>query len=159
MIRIGVFSDSHGDVDALKLALNHAGTLDYMIHCGDGFEDLEKLLEGSNQKYVCVYGNCDFNRKVPGETVLEIDGRSIFITHGHKYDVKFDYTRLFYKTLEVGASVALFGHTHVAEIIENDQVILMNPGSVGRATQGMKPSYGLIEIEHNILNCTIINFR
>lgn len=159
MVRIGVFSDSHGDVGALQAAIAHAGTLDYIIHCGDGYEDLEKLLGNSDQKRICVYGNCDLARKVPGEAVLEIAGRSIFITHGHKYDVKFDYSRLFYKTLEVGASIALFGHTHIAEIIENEDIVLMNPGSVGRATLGQKPSYGLIEIEHNILNYTIINFR
>lgn len=158
MVRIGVFSDSHGNLEALKRAISHAGPLDYIIHCGDGCEDLEKVLTGPTPERVAVGGNCDFVRSVPTERVIEVLGRSILITHGHKYDVKYNYNRLFYRALELSVNIVVFGHTHEAILIENEGILLMNPGSVGRPNYAQKPSYGLLEIEHNILNYTIINF-
>ena len=42
------------------------------------------------------------------------DGIKIFFTHGHKWGVKYSTDRLFYKAKEIGAQIALFGHTHTA---------------------------------------------
>lgn len=158
MIKIGVFSDSHGHKEALEQAIAHAGPLDLVIHCGDGSEDLISLFQGTDTPYIAVRGNCDLKGRVPDQVLHKIAEHSIMVVHGHQYDVKFDYTRLFYKAEETGANIVLFGHTHVAEIIENRGIIMMNPGSVVRPSLGQKPSYGLIEIEHNIPNCRIINF-
>lgn len=163
MIRIGVFSDSHGDTKALARAFAHAraqfGPLDYVIHCGDGAKDLLQIDLKATSAVYAVRGNCDFDESYAKEKHVEIAERSVFICHGHQYDVKFDKTRLFYKSLELGAHITFFGHTHIAEIIENEGLILFNPGSVTRPKIGQTPSYGLVEIEHKILNCRIINFE
>lgn len=158
MIRIGVFSDSHGFKAQLEKAVGLAGRLDLAIHCGDGGEDLESVLDPQTPRII-VRGNCDLRSKYPEQVVEIVAERTIMAVHGHQYDVKFDYNRLFYKGLEQNANIVLFGHTHIAEIIENQGIILMNPGSVVRPTQGGKPSFGLIEIEHKIPNCRIINFE
>lgn len=158
MIRIGVFSDSHGDLAALERAVNHAGKLDLAIHCGDYYEDIVKVLAGTDLAYEGVCGNVDVVRHAPAEQLLEIGGLSIFVSHGHHFDVKYDLNRLFYKGLEVKADICLFGHTHVSLIIEKEGLILMNPGSVTRPKGHHKPSYGLIEIEHKIPNCRTIHF-
>jgi hypothetical protein len=158
MIRIGVFSDSHGDLNALKRAVDHAGRLDMAIHCGDYFEDIVKVLEDTPIVYEGVCGNVDVVRHAPLEQQLEIGGLSIFITHGHIFDVKHDLNRLFYKGLELQVDICLFGHTHIAQIIEKEGLILMNPGSVTRPKAQQKASYGIIEIEHKIPNCRTISF-
>lgn len=158
MIRIGVFSDSHGFKEQLAKAVSLAGQLDLAIHCGDGGEDLETLLDAAVPRLI-VRGNCDLRSRYPEQIIHKIAEHTIMIAHGHQYDVKFDYNRLFYKGLEQGASIVLFGHTHIAEIIDNKEIILMNPGSVVRPNFGGNPSFGLIEIEHKIPNCRIINFK
>ena len=158
MIRIGVFSDSHGDIAVLKRAIKHAGKLDMALHLGDSYEDLVKALSGTALSHDGVCGNVDIIRHKPLEQLLEIGGVSIFITHGHVYDVKHDLSRLFYKGLEVEADVCLFGHSHIAGVTENEGLILMNPGSVARPKGDHKPSYGLIEIEDKIPNCRTISF-
>lgn len=157
MIRIGVFSDSHGFKEQLARAVSLAGQIDLAIHCGDGGEDLEALLDPEVPRII-VRGNCDLRSRFPEGVVHQVAEHTIFITHGHLYDVKYDYTRLFYKALELGANIVLFGHTHICEIVENQGLILMNPGSVVRPSIGSKSSFGLIEIEHKIPNCRIINF-
>ncbi len=158
MMRIGVFSDSHGDLEALKRAVDHAGHLDFAIHCGDYYEDIVKVLGNTPILYEGVCGNVDFVRHAPLEQLLNLGGVSIYVSHGHLFDVKYDLNRLFYKGLEVQADICLFGHTHVAQILEKEGLILMNPGSVTRPKGGKKVSYGLIEIEHKIPNCRTIIF-
>lgn len=37
---------------------------------------------------------------------------------------------LYYRAKELGADIALFGHTHQQMIEEYNEVILMNPGSI-----------------------------
>ncbi len=163
MYRIGVFSDSHGNREALVRALAHAnanfGDIDHYIHCGDGADDLVDCLSEREVNWTAVRGNCDFGGVYAPEKQLNLAERSIFISHGHLYDVKFSVSKLFYRALEIEAQLVLFGHTHVAEIIENEGVILFNPGSVARPKGCQKPSYGIVEIEHKILNCSIINFE
>lgn len=157
-MRIGVFSDSHGDLTALKRAVDHAGSLDFAIHCGDYYEDLVKVFGHTQTPYEGVCGNVDFVRHAPLEQQLALGGLSIYVTHGHLYDVKYDLNRLFYKSLELEVDICLFGHTHIAQVIEKDGLILMNPGSVARPKGGQKASYGIIEIEHKIPNCRTFNF-
>ena len=158
MIRIGVFSDSHGDLESLRIAVENAGKLELAIHGGDFYEDLVKVLKGTDVIYKGVCGNVDFIRSAPVEQRIEIGGLSIFVTHGHRYDVKHDLQGLFYRGLELEVDLCLFGHTHIAQVVQKEGLILMNPGSVSLPKNRQSPSYGLIEIEHKIPNCTIINF-
>ncbi len=160
MIRVGVFSDSHGDLTGLKEALLHAGSLDLVLHCGDNYEDLVKAvaMSGVDAPYNGVCGNVDIVRHAPNELELEVGGVKLFVTHGHLYDVKHSLNRLYYKSLEVSADICLFGHTHIATVLQHDDLILMNPGSIARPKGGQKRSYGLIEIEQKIPNCRTIYF-
>lgn len=152
-MRIGVFSDSHGNIEALKTAILAAGELDCLVHCGDHFDDLKTLSEWIHCPIYGVVGNIDPVRSAPLEVTFNVGEVLIYVTHGHLLDVKYNYQKLFYKALEKGAKLALFGHTHIPICQTHEGVTLFNPGSVGRPHHGMAPTFGVVEIDQNILNC------
>jgi putative phosphoesterase len=72
------------------------------------------------------------------------------MTHGHHYDVKWDYQRIFYKGLEMEADVILFGHSHVPVHVEEDGILIMNPGSTSHPRGNSNKSYALLEVGKSI---------
>jgi putative phosphoesterase len=133
-MRMLLFSDSHGDIHNMVKALNCNRDVDLVIHLGDCVSDILKIGEMfPNLKYEFVKGNCDWSRGYPLEKTLEIDGLKIFITHGHLYNVKYDYQRIAQRGTVIGANAVFFGHTHEPEEFFSDGMLVLNPGSIGRA--------------------------
>lgn len=119
-----IISDSHG-MDLKEILEAHK---DFVIfHCGD-FCCNRSILDEYGVKY--VKGNCDFLLAQDTEKELQIDGYTVFITHGHKYNVKSTYTGIYYRALEVGANYCLFGHTHRESDFIEEGVHFLNPGSL-----------------------------
>ena len=113
-MRIIVFSDTHGNYSAMHKIFKRNGDADLFIFLGDGERDLDSLrVQYLDKKIVNVSGNCDFASLTPENDIyMTDDGIKIFFTHGHKWGVKYSTDRLFYKAKEIGAQIALFGHTH-----------------------------------------------
>ncbi|HEX2945973.1 MAG TPA: metallophosphoesterase [Clostridia bacterium] len=152
-MRILVISDTHGDTDKAEEAIKSHKEVNMIIHLGDYFRDAQKLsgmFPDIPIEY--IYGNSDFMvENVPSEKLLEVCGKRIFITHGHRYSVKWDYGRLYKKAEELKADMILFGHTHVPEIIEKDDFFLLNPGSTSDPRDESDESYAIIDIVNNKL--------
>lgn len=148
-MRIGVVSDTHGKPECFRMALNQMGKIDMLIHAGDHYQDAIDMSKDSNIKTVAVTGNCDWS--VPGadEVLLELEGYRIFITHGHKYGVKFNNETLAKKLKEENYDLIIYGHSHVPEITCLPGGYLFNPGSVSSPRRGSSRSYGIIEIGKN----------
>ncbi len=147
-MKILVISDTHGDTNKAEEAIRSNKEINMIIHLGDYFRDAQKL-SGMfpNIPVEYIYGNSDFMvENVPAEKMLEVCGKKIFITHGHRYSVKWDYGRLYRKAEELKADMILFGHTHVPEIIEKDDVFLLNPGSTSDPRDESDESYAIIDI-------------
>ncbi|HHV96427.1 MAG TPA: metallophosphoesterase [Clostridiaceae bacterium] len=147
-MKILVISDTHGDISNARRAIKQNRDIDLIIHLGDYFRDAENIKK--EFPYIpieYIYGNSDFLvNGTPAEKLLEIEGKRFFLTHGHKYSVKWDYSRLFIKAKEVGADILLFGHTHIADIVENEHCSLVNPGSISDSRSSLGESYALIDI-------------
>jgi hypothetical protein len=150
MIKILVVSDTHGQIEHAVECIKKEGPYDRMIHLGDQVEDAVRLANwlGIEQLDVCA-GNCDYPSEGVSEKILNIDGVTIFMTHGHKYGVKFTLDRLYYRAKEVGAKIALYGHTHQRRMVEERGVTLFNPGSLSlpRDWKIKRKSFGTILIE------------
>lgn len=145
-MRIGLISDSHGNTMAIDKALEQAGHIDMWLHAGDMIEDAEYLSMVTDARVVNVSGNCDwFNRSAPDEQVIEAEGHKIFLTHGHLYDVKRGTGALRRAAEAKGADVAVYGHSHVANI-EDGPLLVVNPGSVSRPRDGKPQSFMVIEL-------------
>lgn len=104
---------------------------DLIIFAGDMHADAEELSYSFPKITVCeVLGNNDFFvRDVPLERTFEVFGKTIFVTHGHKYAVKYGTSSLCRHAKEIGADFCIYGHTHIKNIEKIDGVTLINPGS------------------------------
>jgi len=153
-MKILVLSDTHGDVNKAREAIKENNNINLILHLGDYFRDAQKLSKEFPEIPIeYIYGNSDFMvDDIPAEKLLNLDGKKIFMTHGHKYSVKWGYEKLFEKAHETDADILLFGHTHVAEIVKNGSGYILNPGSISDARGGNSESYALIEINNKKIN-------
>lgn len=145
-MKIAVISDSHYEASSVSSVKKHLHDVDIIIHCGDGAPDTKLLEEDFNGEIYAVKGNCDISNEYPSERIVEVMGIKIFITHGHMYNVKYEYNTIFYKGKEVGADIVLFGHSHKALINNYDGLFIMNPGSITFPYGSVKKTMGFIEI-------------
>ena len=154
-MRIAVFSDSHGVTEPMLAAVEEQ-KLDMVLHLGDYVRDAEIIAAYFPALDVrCVRGNCDAWSYCDAEENLlfTADGVRIFMTHGHRYNVKFGYESLANAAHFSGAALALFGHTHEADLLRMGGVTLFNPGSAGKGRQ----TYGMITVKGAEFRCEILS--
>lgn len=151
-MKLLVVSDSHGDLDALRLAVRRERP-QAVIHLGDHCSDADELAsEFAGLPVMSVRGNCDFDTPTRADTLVrEMEGVRIFAAHGHKYGVKTGCLNFRYAALEQGAHLALFGHTHSPFLCEEDGLCLMNPG----ACSGAHPGYGVVTLQNGSVSCCL----
>jgi len=154
-MKILVISDTHGDIKkAEEVITKNKKDIDLIIHLGDYFRDAQKLSTiFPDIPIEYIYGNSDFMiENVPAEKVLEYYGKKILLTHGHRYSVKWDYSKLEKKAEEMHLDILLFGHTHVADMIEKAGCYFINPGSISDPRSDSSESYAIIEIKDGKVN-------
>ncbi len=148
-MRIGVVSDTHGDIYMLKKVIAAAGTVEQWFHAGDYYQDGWRLRELTGLPVTVVAGNCDRTKAVPPDEYVEIAGKLIWITHGHSYTVKHGVEQLRCWSVEYEADVVVFGHTHMPYNSCHEGVLIFNPGSPASPRGGTQPSFGILEIDEN----------
>ena len=121
-----------------------------LIHLGD----IQGSLEGIERLVDCpveaVSGNCDMIPELPGAKIIPIGKEKALITHGHRYGCK-QGTGMMRELAEAnGASIVLFGHTHMPFMENFSEMKIMNPGSISQPRQeGHRPTYLVITIEED----------
>lgn len=143
-----VMSDSHGQIKERAKLLSLINKVDKVIHLGDHAKDLETFDLVLKPTFI-VSGNCDEKGRFLEEITIEDESFKLFITHGHRYDVKQGLTKLYYKAQELGANIILFGHTHIPLCVENNGVYFYNPGSISLPKGGSQPSCGILTLKAN----------
>lgn len=140
-MRLGIISDTHDNLDKVRQAVmlfNRLG-INQLVHCGDIVAPF--VLKEFNQlkiPFVLIYGNCDGDREVLGETAnkmgfklqsaplfLQLDAKKIVVTH---------------KPIgpSPGCDFYIHGHTHQLRF-EPGKPVVINPGEAcgwltGRST-------------------------
>jgi len=142
MKTIVVFSDSHGFPLPNKL-VEVARESDCVFFLGDGISGLGDIL--LNDGFHAVQGNCDAYHGFADEELVQVENVKFLLTHGHKYRVKHDKLPLLLRAQELGANVALYGHTHFAEEVEESGVLFLNPGAISSPLIGT-PTYAYIVV-------------
>lgn len=136
MKKIVVVSDSHGNRAALEKIDRIFLESDYIFHLGDYSTDGGAIAKKYPDKTFFVNGNCDGPFAVgEKEIITEIEGVKILACHGHYYSVKSGIDRLVYRCEELECQLALYGHTHIPQIDEYENVTLINPGNLTRFGQ------------------------
>lgn len=147
-MKIGVLGDSHlqrTDIDKVLLELKG---VDFLIHTGDLYLDFEYLIEKLEVKGIGVKGNCDY--KGEKEIIQDIHGKRFLVCHGHEYGVKSNLNSLFYRGREVNADIVVFGHSHVPVYAIEENMILLNPGSIAYPRGGSRKSYAILWVDSEI---------
>lgn len=142
-MKILAVSDTHGCFERFYKACKWEKP-DVVLFSGDCSSDaLEMELIFPEIKFFIVRGNCDYDDyNTKDEITVDLEGVRIFLTHGHIYGVKRDYSRIEEKGYEEKANVVVFGHTHNPDYADTHKdLVLFNPGAV------LNNSYGVIEIE------------
>jgi len=145
--KVLVISDTHGRTDNLDKILPLVKPLDQLIHLGDVGRDVEYIEVIAECPCCFVSGNNDFYSTLPRERLIKLNGVPIFLTHGHYYYVnsRKDFVRS--AAVQRGARIALFGHTHVPYLEEDDMILVANPGSLSLPRQeDHHPTYILLYI-------------
>lgn len=145
-MRALVLGDSHGVLDFALRAVKEAGKVDFLLHTGDFYRDGIQLAAATGIPSRTVAGNSDGRSEGPGEEVVELNGRKILLTHGHRLGIKFSLVKLVARGLELGADAVIYGHTHAANIEREGRLLLFNPGSISLPRDQGRPSYGILEI-------------
>ena len=76
-------------------------------------------------------------------------GHKIYAVHGHREGVGMGLSALRYNALQNECDIALYGHTHIPYLDENeDDVTILNPGSISLPRQDdRKKTYAIIDID------------
>lgn len=151
-MKLLVVSDSHSLTSELVQIREHwEGKVDEMIHCGDSqLAPDDQSLKG----YHVVRGNCDFYKDFKEDLVIHVGKYTIFTTHGHLYDCKMSLQNMYYKAQEVGASIVLFGHSHVRGVEEIDNIFFLNPGSIRQPRMFREKTYAILEEDNQEIIAT-----
>ena len=134
---------------------------DTVVHLGDYYDDGEIIAEENPHiLFHQVAGNCDRYRCPPFARQMlcyDIGGVRLYMTHGHKQQVKSGTGNLVAEARRYEAKAALYGHTHIPDCHrEEDGLWVLNPGSCGYGGG----SAGIIEIQdREITNCRVITYN
>lgn len=149
-----VLSDSHGNWDYMRKAVE-AEKPALALHLGDVIRDVPKLqAEFPELPIAQVLGNCDLNSgsALPEEKELLLEGKRIWMLHGHTYWVKSGTGMLIEEAWTRGVDVVCFGHTHKPLCDKDGSLWVLNPGTCQGAPSA---TYGVIEIKGGKVNCRI----
>ncbi len=145
-MRIVVISDSHGSTGKIDKVLQAQPQAEYVFFLGDNVSDIEDYeFIYPNMKFCVVSGNCDYNSFLPASGMETAYGVRIFYTHGHTLGVKYSVDNLIKSAKQNNCQIALYGHTHISNILYEDGVYIVNPGSLSRSREGSE-SYAVIDI-------------
>ncbi|NMB13841.1 MAG: metallophosphoesterase [Gallicola sp.] len=146
-MKVAVIADTHGKYDHLIEPLKELD-LSYIIHLGDFVEDGKILSELTNIPLIIVKGNNDYLAYTePEELYTTIEGKSFFISHGHRLGVYRGLNMLLINAKEHGSDVVLFGHTHMYHEEMIDNILVLNPGSASYARGGDKESIAILDLD------------
>lgn len=154
-MKIGVISDTHGDQVAVRQVVKLATDIDMWLHAGDCSQDAEYLRSLVTVPVVTAKGNCDGQTTARVDEFVEIENQKIWLTHGHRYNVKRGRDELLQIAKHHRMNIVVYGHTHIPENYWCESVLLFNPGSAN-CSYGGRGTFGIIEIDEEGIVGSII---
>ena len=150
-MKLVIFSDAHGYKEIVQRILDFNSDADYFISLGDSELQLDYLVEND---IIPIKGNYPRDAGLVYEKDLVIEGKKIFLTHGHKYNVHKGLKKLVKNCISKDCNIALYGHTHIASNVKIGPVIFANPGSCARSRNELPPTYLILIIKEDEVTFT-----
>lgn len=146
-MKIGVISDTHGDHGAIRQAVKMLPDIGAWLHAGDYSQDAQYLAEIVSVPVFAAKGNCDGLAAAKIDEFVEVAGKKIWITHGHRYSVKQGIADLAQWGKQYEVDVVVYGHTHLPDNQCYDGLLIFNPGSAAEPRIG-HGTCGVLDIDH-----------
>lgn len=156
-MKIGVISDTHGNLFAWNKALKNFLDCELIIHCGDILApgpknpipneynptQLADKINSISVPILIVKGNCDSD--VDSMLLIPPILPFVFLQDGKKRIIA-NHGHLPYSPVKFKADIFITGHTHIPKLEEKDGIIYLNPGSPSIPLSKEKiPSYAIID--------------
>lgn len=147
-MRICLVSDTHRFRHELLLAVKSSQPIAAVVHAGDETSDCAWLTDRVQCPVFGVSGNWDtVNEAYPEERIVEFAGIRLYVVHGHQMRVKEGLEMLMARAVEVAAHVVVFGHTHAATAVLEQNILFVNPGSLAAPRGRRERTFALLDIE------------
>lgn len=158
MIRLAVFSDTHGSLARLPAAMEQAGRVDGFLHLGDYASDAPRIAELLPVPYAAVRGNCDYfyggPEPIPSKRIVTYENASLLMVHGDAFYNTYELAELAEKH---ACAAALFGHTHVPLLTASGPLLIINPGSLSLPRGGSRSSFAVLTIQGKNVDAKLIS--
>jgi len=149
-MRILIISDTHRENKNYFKALEQAGTVDMVVHCGDAEGTEVAICKSADCPVKIIAGNNDFFGDLPKEEEFLIGSYQVWLTHGHNYYVSMGNEILKEEAEARGADIVMYGHTHKPVVDVGENLIAVNPGSLTYPRQeGRRPSYVIMDLDRD----------
>ena len=152
-MKIGILSDTHGDIKSIDKAIPYLKECNLIIHAGDNVDDAEYIHYSTDVEVKSVKGNCDLytqHHDEEYELIFKVDNKRFFLCHGHYYDVKYGVDSLLRLAKHKKIDIGVFGHSHVPVYEKIDDIIFINPGSLSYPRGGSEKQFGILTIDEKI---------
>lgn len=161
-----ILSDIHGDLFRLKQVLHffHTNKYDLLIILGDilnygprngvpeglDAQGIANTLNSLSDKIVAVRGNCDsevdqmlLNFPMMADySLLIINGKKIFLTHGHIYNPE--------HLSKLNIDVICYGHTHLWQLEKKEHLIICNTGSITFPKDNREATFATLDEDNRL---------
>ncbi len=163
-MRIAVFSDTHGNKEDMRDALQSKGPFGLLLHLGDGVGDGMSVSTEIGIEFCGVRGNEDFASQHPEEVTFSAGMWTLTAVHGHQMDINPYHSQLqwqqqFNKMVQwarrKGSQLFLFGHSHSPALHEVDGVVICNPGDQYVGSTGV-PTFAVIDSDNRRLTVQLM---
>ena len=130
-MKILICSDSHTRLDYFQKVIDFEEP-EMIIFAGDHSTDaVDMSLVYSEILFKIVRGNTDyFDKDTKDIEIFEVNGKKVFLTHGHLFGVKSNLNEIEKKAVSENADICIFGHTHREYMKEIDGITYLNPGAL-----------------------------
>ncbi|MDO4765292.1 MAG: metallophosphoesterase [Eubacteriales bacterium] len=143
-MKLALISDTHGYCKGLSEQIKKQG-VDYILHMGDGVHEAYQIRRETGLPTFVVKGNNDFTEDEKNDLFFVLEGIPIWMTHGHRYSVRYSRDSLLETALQKNAKIVLYGHTHVFNDEEIAGIRFINPGSTTLPRDGMA-SFAVLDL-------------
>ena len=148
-VRIGVLSDTHGNLPQFVLSAFEERKLDAIIHAGDvGREQILWQLE-LLAPIIAIRGNCDWAPALQNLTtsVKRQLGTSLLLVTHKPTDLALELRRLKKSELSTPHIIGIHGHTHIPRFEQlEDNIWLLCPGSPVEPRGKSVPSVAILTL-------------
>ncbi len=157
-MKIVILSDTHGNLNGfINVILKHKDA-DLFLHLGDGASEYFKIKSlYKNVPMFMVKGNCDFE-DLPRQKSFNFDGIKMFACHGDAFNVKQGLDEYIQFAKKFKYNIIAFGHTHKRFIQKDENLCIINPGSL-TLPRILGPSYCLLTIKDNNICPEILEYN